>query len=42
MTVAGSNSDELIVTSGLAGGERVALDWPVQLKEGVVVREAAP
>lgn len=40
VTVGNAGADEILVTSGLAAGERVALDWPAGLADGTRVSEA--
>jgi RND family efflux transporter MFP subunit len=39
VTVSDTRNDETIVSSGLAAGERVALDWPQKLADGTAVKE---
>ena len=39
VTVSDTRNDETIVSSGLAAGERVALDWPQKLADGAAVKE---
>ena len=42
VTVSSSTDDETLVTAGLSSGEKVILDWPAGLTEGVKVKEAKP
>ncbi len=42
VTVSDTRNDETVISSGLAPGERVALDWPQKLVDGVMVKEAKP
>ena len=42
LAAAGAEKDEVIVTAGLAAGERVAVGWPEGLVDGATVREARP
>jgi len=39
VTMAESGNDESTITSGLAAGEHVAVDWPPDLKDGAKVNE---
>jgi RND family efflux transporter MFP subunit len=42
VTVASSTGEETIVSAGLAAGEKVILEWPPGLTEGVKVKEVKP
>jgi RND family efflux transporter MFP subunit len=42
ITVSSSSDDETIVNAGLSAGEKVILDWPPGLTEGVKVKVAKP
>ena len=42
VTVSGSNGEETIVGAGLNAGEKVILDWPAGLTDGVKVKELNP
>jgi RND family efflux transporter MFP subunit len=42
VTVGGPNGDDVILTAGVAGGERVVVDGPKDLAEGAKVREKRP
>jgi HlyD family secretion protein len=39
VTIAGTTGDDATVATGLAAGERVALDWPQTLADGAPIRE---
>jgi RND family efflux transporter MFP subunit len=42
VTVTGSTGDETTISAGLSAGEKVILDWPTGLTEGVKVKEQKP
>jgi len=42
VTVSGSTDNETVLTAGLTSGEKVILDWPPGLTDGVKVKEAKP
>jgi RND family efflux transporter MFP subunit len=42
VTVASSTGDETIISAGVSAGEKVILDWPPGLTEGVKVKEIKP
>jgi RND family efflux transporter MFP subunit len=42
VTVGGPNGDDVILTAGVAGGERVVVEGPNDLAEGAKVREKKP
>ncbi len=42
VSVSSASGDEAVLSSGLAAGERVALDWPQGLADGAQVRELQP
>ncbi len=42
VTVANVGQDQTVISTGLAPGEKVAVDWPQGLSDGVVVRERKP
>jgi len=42
ITVSSTTDDETIVNAGLSAGEKVILDWPPGLTEGVKVKRAKP
>jgi RND family efflux transporter MFP subunit len=42
VTVASSTGDETIISAGVSAGEKVILDWPPGLTEGVKVKELKP
>jgi HlyD family secretion protein len=42
VTVSSSTDNETVVTAGLTSGEKVILDWPPGLTDGVKVKEAKP
>jgi hypothetical protein len=35
-------NDEVVLSAGVAAGERVVADWPAGLAEGALVKEAKP
>ena len=39
VTVSSSRDDETLISAGVSAGERVVLDWPKGLEDGVAVRE---
>ena len=42
VTVSGAQNDEALLSAGLTAGEKVVLDWPQGLKEGLTVKEKLP
>ena len=42
ITVSSSSDDETTVSAGLSAGEKVILDWPAGLTEGLKVKEVKP
>lgn len=42
VTVGGPNGDDVVLTAGVAGGQRVVVDGPKDLAEGAKVREKKP
>jgi hypothetical protein len=40
--VSATNDDQMLLTSGVAAGEKVILDGPPGLKDGAPVREKQP
>lgn len=42
VSVGGAGNDEVLISSGLAAGDKVILDWPAGLKDGAPVKEARP
>jgi RND family efflux transporter MFP subunit len=42
ITVASVGADELLVSGGVAAGEKIALDWPPNLVDGAIVKESKP
>ncbi len=42
ITIVGSTSDEVTVNAGLSAGEKVILEWPAGLTDGVKVKEVKP
>jgi RND family efflux transporter MFP subunit len=42
ISITSSSTDETVVNAGLSAGEKVILEWPTGLTDGVKVKEARP
>ena len=42
ISITSSSTDETVVNAGLSAGDKVILEWPTGLTDGVKIKEARP